>query len=437
MKTSIFCLLFFFCVIDCINAEHSWKKYIQEESGKERLVIHRKKGKLYDKIIYVKFSQDSNRVAYTVKQDTRLLMVTDTIETEYENVSENTIAYSATGKRLVFVAKKDNRWYVIVDGKPETQIGNANCFKLLQFSPDEKRISYAACKHIFEDPGWIIIIDGKEDGLKYRAIMNNRFSPDNQRTVYIGYKENYTWVVVVDGVEDKIEMDEVLAYTPVFSPNSKHLIYEGNKGRHFFMVIDGIKGIESEGIGKGSPVFSTSGDSIGCMSLINNKWNLVINNNKIKEYNYRGTYNGFWSLKIIEDYFSIKPENRCPLLVNNLKSSTGFLRKVNTYTVPYPTDGGYVRNTWEGNQAKLENGMNFIGIEYKVSLYNYEKIYSDLQGISDGFPDSYYLKFYFNAHPGKVYTIKTGSSSSDFLICIYMGEKYVGIVDITESYLRE
>jgi hypothetical protein len=437
MRNKVLCLIFLLCIVNCAKAQYSWEKYVYEESGKKRLVIHGIKGRLYDKIIYVKFSQDGTRVAYTVKQDGKLLMVIDSVEEEYQNVLENSIAFSVNGKRLVFVAKKDKKWYVIVDENPETQIYDDKSFKLLEFSPDEKRISYAVAKDY--NSGWNVITDGKEDGLNYRDIINNRFSPNSQHTAYVGCKKNINWVVVVDGKEGKIEMDKVADFTPVFSPNSKHLVYGGSYFRHTlsprcFIVIDSTKSIECEHIGKGSPVFSITGDSVGFMAFINKKWNMIINNKIIGERNYTGNNHGFWSLKIIEDYFSIQPEDRCPIIVNNFESSSGFLIKVNTYSVPYPDNGGYILHTDILNQAKLENGMNFIGINYETGLFD---SYSDFKCNSFDGLNCMNIKFYFNAHTGKVYTIKTGTSGSEFLTYINLGKKYIGVIDITESYLRE
>jgi hypothetical protein len=361
-------------------------------------------------------------------------MVTDAGETEYKKISESSITFSPTGKWFVFVSKKDKTWYAIINGLPETSLYDDTFFRLLQFSPDEKRISYVAANSSI---GCHIFIDGKADSLNFNNIASSRFSPDSQHLVYFGWKENSKLVAVVDGVESMIEMDGLLEFTPVFSPNSKHLVYAGKQGRRWFMVIDGVKSEEYLNIAKGSPVFSTTGDSIGYIASKGFKWNLFINNQITDFSDFSTLGKGFVSLKIIEDYFQIKPENRCPLLVNNLESSDGFLGEVNIFTISYPV-GIYIHNTDENNQAKLENGINYIGLQYKEYSYNPSYIYSDLKlrYSTDNIPIMN-VKLYFNAQSGKVYTVKTGSSSRDFISCIYLGEKYIGVVDITETYVRE
>jgi len=411
---------------------YSWGKLVDVKNGKVRLVTHSYMGKPYDKIEYVKFSPDSMRVAYTVKQNGKLLMVVDTVETEYQNVEENSITFSSKSKRIVFIAKKAGEWYVIVDGKPQTQLetfDEINMAKFnLQFSPNEERLSYVVSKNINLWPNgknvWFVITDGKEDGNNYNNILCNKFSPDNQHIVYVGEKGDWEskWVVVVDGAENKIEMDDFMNFTPIFSPNSKHIAYGAKMAGQWFMILDGKFTLGVASTDLGFPVFSQSCDSIGYMSIVDKKWNLVINNKIIESYQPKHTIsNDLWWIKSVENYFSLKPDRRCPILINTLKGSGDLVRKVNTYFMFYPS--GFFDLEKYG-VSKLEIGANYITVSYSESFS--ERIFDDLKNKN--------IDFYFNALPGHTYSLKISDFGNEFLTSQYLREKYIGIVDITERF---
>jgi hypothetical protein len=437
MKKKLFCFGFIFCLIHCVSAQYSWD--IQNENGKQRLLIQGGikggiKGKLFDKILYVKSSPDNTRFAYAAKQNGKLLMVTDFFETEYQKIEESSITFSPKGTRLVFIAKSAGEWNVIVDGKPQTKLetfNETNAAKFnLQFSPNEERLSYVVSKNINRWPNgktvWIAVTDGKKDENTYNNILFNKFSPDNQHIVYVGDKGEWKniWVAVVDGVEDKIEMDGILNFTPIFSPDSKHTAYGAKKADKWFMVVDGKY---SFGVGCtdiGFPVFSQTCDSIAYMARFDKKWNLVVNSKIIDSYLPKHTKSkDLWWIKSVEDYFSLTQDRRCPVLINSLKKGgSNLVRKVNTHYMGYPS--GFF-DLEEYGVSKLEIGINYIIVSYRIKL-QYMLQAEDIN-----------FAFYFNALPGNIYSIETNTSEKGFLSCINLGENYLGIVDITKSFISK
>ncbi len=425
-----------FSIVGCSGSYkyYSWGKLIQEENNKMRLVTNNHKGKPYENIKYVKFSPDSMSVAYIVKQDGKLQMVVDNVETAYQDVEENSITFSPKGKRIVFIAKRDGAWYVTVDGKEQVQLESydeidASKFNL-QFSPNEERLSYVVSKHnnkqLHGEIAWVLITDGKEDGNYYNNILSSKFSPDNKHVVYVGQKgeEDGKWVVVTDGVEDKIKMDDFMNFTPIFSPDSKHISYGAKINEQWFMVLDGKLTLGIASTDLGFPVFSQSCDSIGYMAVVNKKWNMVVNDKIIEDYLPKHTAsNDLWWIKSIENYFSIKSDKRCPILINTIKGSNDLVRKVNTHYMFYPS--GFFDIEKYGI-SKLEIGANHITVSYSESFL--ERIFEDLKKRN--------IDFYFDALPGHTYALKTSDNGYEFIASQYLREKYMGIVDITESIIK-
>jgi WD40 repeat protein/tetratricopeptide (TPR) repeat protein len=227
--------------------------YVARLNGKEFLVIDGVKGKEYDYVIGCIFSPDSKRVAYRVmqgkgEQEKKGFVVIDGVEgKEYE---------------------------VIIDKCGNPYIWWASGF--MNFSPDSKRVAYA----VKRGETMCIVVDGKE-GTEYAGIANIVFSPDSGHMAYIvGLKSSVC--VVVDGVEGKgylnISGQMDYLYQPLFSPDSKHVVYlaqRNDKDRKWCVVVDGaesgeydelLRGPQGNGLSFDSPakfhVLAKRGDEI-------------------------------------------------------------------------------------------------------------------------------------------------------------------------------
>ena len=67
------------------------------------------------------------------------------------------------------------------------------------------------------------------------------FSPDSQRTAYIGRDEKFRFVVL-DAKPQVVMYDEVRAESMAFSPDSKHFVFEARRGDRWFVVVNGQEG---------------------------------------------------------------------------------------------------------------------------------------------------------------------------------------------------
>ncbi|MEK7397991.1 MAG: hypothetical protein AAB116_13745, partial [Candidatus Poribacteria bacterium] len=114
-------------------------------------------------------------------------------------------------------------------------------------SPDNKRLAYLARR----DDGWFVVVDGSE-GKGYELIVQGRlmFSPNSKRIAYVATR-NDKMIVIIDDVESK-EYDWI--GNIVFSPDSERVVYTAGESGRLFVVLDGIAGNNYDDIG--IPVFS-------------------------------------------------------------------------------------------------------------------------------------------------------------------------------------
>jgi hypothetical protein len=130
------------------------------------------------------------------------------------------LTFSPDSKRLAYAARSADKTCVVVDGaegKAYEEIVD------MTFSPDSKRFAYKA-KPALED-NWLVVADGKE-GKHYNSAGRPVFSPDSAHLVYSEWSQygaNKGAATVVDGTEGKAYAG--VASDPVFSPDSKHMAF--------------------------------------------------------------------------------------------------------------------------------------------------------------------------------------------------------------------
>lgn len=180
---------------------------------------------------------------------------------------------SPDGKRSLFVAKRSGDWFVVIDGQESrrtySEVGN------LSFSPDSKRYGYSGKNHSKEN----VLIDGEVVGPSVKAVLSQVvFSPDGQRSaVAVSTEEGAT--IMVDGQLQ--ETFDVIGL-PVFSPNSHHLAFYGEKGDQQFIVCDQLKSPAYDDLSS-DLVFSPDSTKLAYIVKQNDKQVLMVNQEKIDE----------------------------------------------------------------------------------------------------------------------------------------------------------
>ncbi|BCX15764.1 MAG: hypothetical protein KatS3mg097_656 [Candidatus Parcubacteria bacterium] len=230
--------------------------YIATKDGKQFIVVDGKEGKKYDFISSLTFSPDSKHFAYIKGQNClndnhypgtakckKYYLVLDNQEIVISDNKEKTdsiiykLIFSPNGKHFAYVANKDNKNFVIFDGKEGKKY---DLVSSLTFSPDSKHFAYVAV----QNKKAFVVLNNKEQ-TKYDSISNLYFSKDSKHFAYIAYKDNNSFIVI-DGQEKKEPDAEDIKFFS-FSPNGKHFAYiVSSKDSQNFIVVDGIEGEKFE-----------------------------------------------------------------------------------------------------------------------------------------------------------------------------------------------
>lgn len=229
----------------------------------------------YEQAIDLKFSPDSDHLRYLAQQNSECFAVIDGLEKRhYKGIG--LLTFSPSNARVAYVAQEDNKRFLVVDDVPQEKYSGVG---LPAFSPDSKRIAYEA----YLGAERLIVVDGvaqekyightfpigadipihvlnksrryfiSKRSLSYGLYPHSTqpvFSPDSKHVAYMVNAGRHSFVVV-----DNVLQEEYHQVTqPVFSPDSKHLVYTARKGKQWFVVLDGIR--ERGYISVTKPVFS-------------------------------------------------------------------------------------------------------------------------------------------------------------------------------------
>jgi len=296
--------------------------------GQEQKTTETKLGPLSEDVSYVYTARtpDGWRMAMQRRVEDKVVMVTDgTSGPEYDAIKHprynGILMFSNDCRRFGYVAVKDNRQVLVVDGKPTPPYYSLNWL----FSPDGKRVAYSA--RVAPGEPEFVVADGKR-GPDYDYVGRLIFSPDSRHLAYQTRKGKMDYVVL----EGKAAQAYDCWAWPFFSPDSQHLAWMsagGNGGRmsvgpsgprpeglyavvdgtpvfkglhvwlknptfnpvggrlaceasrdqERFIAVDGKLGPAFDEIGHAGPVFSADGKHVGYSARRGKKWMVVIDGN--------------------------------------------------------------------------------------------------------------------------------------------------------------
>lgn len=211
----------------------------------------------YDKVLV--FSPDSKRFAHPAcSKKNRCFVVLDGKEDKKIYDWVESITFSPDSKRLAYVAYKGKHEFLVLDGKecrkyPVFPVAKPDVpldITGITFSPDSKRIAYKATT---TRKKWHIIIDEKQS-MAYDYVSSPAFSPDSKRTAYYASSRNGN-VIVIDGNEKPSLWTFKDTPEDIFSPDSKHVVYNTIIGGKYYSVLGGKPGTNSYDEMISSPVF--------------------------------------------------------------------------------------------------------------------------------------------------------------------------------------
>jgi WD40 repeat protein len=210
------------------------------------IIIDHAKSKQYDSIDTYSFvfSPDSKRYAYIAKKDGKYLVVVDGVESKAYDYPpfgpdiEHPIIFSPNSQYIVYcVQPSKNSFMVVKDGVEGKQYdfqephgpGNVQ----ITFSPDSEILAYVGYLQM-PDKIWgyfkQVVVQNGVEGKQYGKVSDLKFSADSSHSTYVVYDGDINgpvWFRVLDGVEGQIYTSGPITGIQ-FSPDGKRtLILQG------------------------------------------------------------------------------------------------------------------------------------------------------------------------------------------------------------------
>ena len=198
---------------------------------------------------------------------------------------------SSDGKRLVFSAKRDNQWFLVIDG-----VEGPKWDKVLRvvFSQDGSRLGYVAERDGKHYP----VVDGKI-GPAWARIYSGDFSPGGRHTAFVG-KLNGRFYAVIDGRKSP---DYDSSVRVRFSEDSRHWFYSAKRFGSKFIVCDGLRSSEYDRAGDAR--FSPDGRHLFHWAGRDGKVHVVVDGIESEPHDairFRSTLDGPWRDRAIRYY---------------------------------------------------------------------------------------------------------------------------------------
>lgn len=217
------------------------------------------------------FSPDSARLAIWSREGKSISLIIDKqMGPTFTRVVRDSLRFSRDSVRHAYVAGRDGRWHMVVDGEPGP--GYDIIGSMPEFSPDGARLAFAAG----DETGWWVVVDGAAQQRYAQIGSQPSFSPDSNHLAYWAQRAaDGTWVLVVDGEE--------LAHTvcaahggETFSPDAQRIAAVMRQGDGWVVSIDGEAGERWDAIGQASFRFSPDSQRHAYGAMRDGRWTVVV-----------------------------------------------------------------------------------------------------------------------------------------------------------------
>jgi dipeptidyl aminopeptidase/acylaminoacyl peptidase len=251
-------------------------------SGRMCMVVDGKEGPLYDGIDKRSpvFSADGRRIAYMAKKGDRFVVVVDGEESpEFDELSFP--AFSPDGSRIAYFGVRDGVESLHVNGEKTADLLPGDfCEGVPYFSPDGKRLAY----FFMRKEKWSLVLDGKPEGAWDNVGAGSlRFGPKGKRYAFVCFRGE-TSGMVVDGKED-FRGDGLAGPGFRFSPNGKKTIWAFRRGEEGVVVENGKEGKPWDGLGDAF-VFDARSRHAAFAAKKDGKWTVVVDGKPGETYDF-------------------------------------------------------------------------------------------------------------------------------------------------------
>lgn len=211
---------------------------IDRGNGHAAVLLDGVRGKRYDSVSSLMFSPDQERVAYVASEGGESFVVDGTNEGVRHGEGEiGTLRFTPDGDLFYSILQGTHGWRVFSNGAlsevyntddPRTRLHPLQ----VTFSTSPPRLAYVASR----DQRQFMVVDGKEQERTFSLIAGPRLSSDGQQLAYWGWKGKVakpgTWGRELQGADSNWDLivDDIVVLrsqfpcgSPIFSPDGKHL----------------------------------------------------------------------------------------------------------------------------------------------------------------------------------------------------------------------
>jgi len=142
------------------------------------------------------------------------------------------LTFSPDGQRLAYSAEQGEIWFMVVNHRDK---GECYAHATPVFSPDSKHLAYG----VWHGGKWFIVLDGRAGpGVRGGSLNGPLFSPDSQHVGYTVTDEEGT-TAVVDGHRMPLPDKGRGSLDAILSPNLEHVACVVKKGDKEFVAFEG------------------------------------------------------------------------------------------------------------------------------------------------------------------------------------------------------
>lgn len=227
-----------------VNSKKTVVAAIQPESGRQRLISFRfdkpeivTRGELYDDIISPVINDDGTLISYIAVRGSESFLV---LNDRSERLPQGTYPWPPVirpdgGAVGILVAEpKDAYLYEAFSNNKRPDPAYAECVDLA-YSADGRSHAYVAVKN----NKFIVVVNGK-DGPYFDRTVKPKFSPDGSFVVYMARKDKKRFIVVADTngkvVRQHPEYERI--FDPVFTPDGKSVAYGAKEGNQLLWKVE-------------------------------------------------------------------------------------------------------------------------------------------------------------------------------------------------------